>query len=214
MKKLLTATLAVALVFGATGAFGQTMTVSADPDGAGGNGPFTQVFDSPVGAGFDVVVWMDTAGEPSSAAEFVVTELLVVTPGVFKLGTIKINNTPLDLGDNAVGEYVMAFSGCEPPSAQLAMVRVTYGDFSGAVGSDVVLTLRGLQPGDSQPSTFGGELGFVDCNEGTHVSAMGGADGGITGALVEFPDGSLCMNPTPIAIPVGDNSVSQLKARF
>ena len=214
MKKILTATLAVALVFGATAAFAQTMAVSADPDGAAGSGPYTQVFDSPVGLGFDIVVWMDTAGEPSSAAEFVMTELLLATPGVFKLGTIKINNTPLDLGDNARGEYLLAFGGCEAPSPELTMVRVTYGDFGGVIGADVVLSLRGLQPGDSQPSTFNGELGFVDCVDGAWVATMGGADGGVTGSGVTFPDGGLVLNPIPLAVPTVDNSVGQLKARF
>jgi hypothetical protein len=214
MKKLLTATLAVALVFGATGAFAQTIAVSADPDGAGGSGPFTQVLDSPVGLGFDIVIWMDSAGEPSSAAEFIVTELLTEAPGVFKLGTIRINNTPLDIGDNLIGEYIIAFGSCEPVSSQLVLVRVTYGDFSGAIGADLVMNLRGFQPGDTQPSTFDGEPGFVDCTEGTHTLVMGGVDGGVTGSGVVFPDGSLGVNPTPIPIPNSDNSVGQLKARF
>ena len=213
MMKMITFSLVVLMAL-PTIAFAQTMAVSADPDGAAGTGPFTQVFDSPVGVGFDLVVWMDTAGEPSSAAEFVVTELLVATPGVFKLGTIKINNTPLDLGDNARGEYLLAFGGCEVPSAELLMVRVTYGDFSGVIGADVVMSLRGLQPGDSQPSTFFGELGFVDCSDQPFVATMGGADGGFTGAGVNFPDGGLVLNPTPLVVPTVDNSVGQLKARF
>ena len=214
MKKLLTATLAVALVFGATGAFAQTIAVSADPDGAGGSGPFTQVFDSPVGLGFDIVVWMDSNGEPSSAVEFIMTELLVETPGVFKLGTIRINNTPLDIGDNLVGEYIIAFGSCEPVSSQLVLVRVTYGDFSGVIGADLVMNLRGFQPGDSQPSTFNGEPGFVDCIEGTHTLVMGGVDGGVTGSGVVFPDGGLIMNGTLVVVPTVENSMGQLKARF
>ena len=213
MMKMITFSLVVLMAL-PTIAFAQTMAVSADPDGAAGSGPYTQVFDSPVGLGFDIVIWMDTAGEPSSAAEFVATELLVVTPGVFKLGTLKINNTPLDLGDNLVGEYLLAFGGCEAPSAELLMVRVTYGDFSGSIGADVVMSLRGLQPGDSQPSTFGGELGFVDCVDGPWLATLGGADGGFTGSQVVFPDGGLVLNPTPLVVPTVDNSVGQLKARF
>ena len=195
-------------------ALAQTIAISADPDGAGGSGPFTQVFDTPVGLGFDLVVWMDSAGEPSSAAEFIVTELLVVTPGVFKLGTIRINNTPLDIGDNLVGEYIIAFGSCEATSTQLELVRVTYGDFSGVIGADLVMNLRGFQEGDSQPSTFNGEPGFVDCTEGTHTLVMGGADGGLTGAQVVFPDGSLVCNPVPVVVPTVENSMGQLKARF
>ena len=213
MKKMIAFSLVALMALPAI-AFAQTMTVSADPDGAGGSGPYTQVFDSPVGLTFDLVVWMDTAGEPSSAAEFVMSELLLVAPGILKTGTLRINNTQLDLGDNARGEYIIAFGGCEPPSSDLLMVRVTYIDLGTAVGSDVVLTLRGFELGDSQPSSFAGAVGFVDCSDAKVFSVMGGTDGGITGADVVFPDGGMVLNPTPIVVPTADDSMGQLKARF
>ena len=210
MKKLLSATLAVALVFGVSGAMAQTMSVSANLIG----GTPGQVVDIPQGTQFNMTVSLDPAGEGSSAAEFVMTELLLIAPGVFKLGTVKINNTPLDLGDNARGEYVLAFQGCVPAGAPVEMVVLTYGTFGGPVPVDTVIELRGLQPGDSVESTFGGELGLIDCADNGIPAQMGGTEGGITGSGVVFPDGSCVLNPTPIAVDNVDGSVGQLKARF
>jgi hypothetical protein len=207
MKKLLSATLAVALVFGAAGATAQTMAISA-------GAPGIQVAETIPGTPFDVVVWGDTGTSDSAAAEFVATELLQVTPGVFKLATVKINNTTLDLGDNALGEYILAFAACFLPDPQLELVRVTYGDFSGVVGADVVMTLRGLQPGDSRPSSFNGSVGFVDCQDVKYSATVGGVDGGVTGSGVVFPDGGLVLNPTPIAVDNDATSFGQVKARF
>ena len=210
MKKLLSATLAVALVFGVSGAMAQSMNVSANlPGGIPGS-----ALDVPANIQFQVNVTLDAAGEGSSAAEFVLTELLLINPGIFKLSTVKINNTPLDLGDNSVGEYVMAFGGCEAGGAPINMVVLTYGTFGGVPPTDTVLELRGLQPGDSVESTFGGELGFIDCADNGYPVQMGGTDGGITGSGVVFPDGSCVLNPTPIAVPTVDGSVGQLKAQF
>jgi hypothetical protein len=213
MKKIFAATLAVALVFGATAAFAQTIAVSADPDGPGPLG-LTQVFDAPAGLTFDLVVWMDTAGVETNAAEFVMTELRVVAPGVLSTATVKFNNA-LDLGLNSVGEYLLAFGACFPPATQMEMVRVTYLQLAaGTIVADQLITLRGFQPGDTRPSTFAGEPGFVDCSEGKHPLVLGGADGGTTGADVVFPDGTLILNPTPLVVPTVDNSMGQLKAHF
>ena len=120
-------------------------------------------FMNTTGDPFEIVVVMKTAN-PTSAAEFVMTELLVITPGVFKLSTVKVNNTPLDLGDNAKGEYLMAFAGCVG-AGTLEVVRVQYGDFGPFIGPDTILGLRGFGPGDSQPSSFGGDMGYVDCSD-------------------------------------------------
>ena len=209
MKKMIAFAL-VALLALPVAASAQFMYVQGAPIG-GTPGP---VFDIGQGAQFNLEVVLDTGGEGSSAAEFVMTELLLVAPGVFKLGTVKINNTPLDLGDNAVGEYVLAFQGCVAGGAPVTMVTLTYGTFGGPVPADTAITLRGLQPGDSVESTFGGELGFIDCADNGYPVQMGGTDGGITGSGVVFPDGSCVLNPTPIAVPTVDGSVGQLKAQF
>lgn len=209
MKKLLSATLAVALVFGASSALAQTMSIGSGPLG-GDPQPW---FDIGQGQQFDVVVSLDAGPSATSAAEFVATELLIEAPGVFKLGTAKINNTPLDLGDNALGEYILSFSGCVNPGL-IQLVRVTYGTFGGPVPVDTVLRLRGLQPGDSQPSSFNGQLGYVDCTDVKFTATLGGTDGGITGSGVIFPDGGGVINGTPLVVDNDAGSMGQLKARF
>ena len=209
MKKMIAFAL-VALLALPVAASAQFMYVQGAPIG-GTPGP---VFDIGQGAQFNLEVVLDTGGEGSSAAEFVMTELLLVAPGVFKLGTVKINNTPLDLGDNAVGEYVLAFQGCVAGGAPVTMVTLTYGTFGGVPPTDTVLELRGLQPGDSVESTFGGELGYIDCSDNGFVVAMGGTDGGFTGSGAEFPDGGCMINGTPVVVDNEAGSVGSLKARF
>jgi hypothetical protein len=209
MKKMIAFAL-VALLALPVAASAQVMYVQAGPLG-GALGP---QFEIGAGAQFNVAVSLDTFGEGSSAAEFVMTELLVVAPGVFKLGTVKVNNTPLDLGDNAVGEYVLSFQGCVAGGAPVTMVTLTYGTFGGVPPADTVLQLRGLQPGDSVGSTFGGEPGYIDCADGGFVAQMGGQDGGFTGNGTVFPDGSCVINGTPLVVDTDASSVGSLKARF
>ena len=208
MKKMIAFALVAMLALPAA-AFGQVMYVEGAPMG----GVASPAFDIGQGAQFNLFVVLD-AGTESSAAEFVMTELLLVAPGVFKLGTVKINNTPLDLGDNAVGEYVLAFQGCVAGGAPVTMVTLTYGTFGGPVPADTAITLRGLQPGDSVESTFGGELGYIDCSDNGFVVAMGGTDGGFTGSGAEFPDGGCMINGTPVVVDNEAGSVGSLKARF
>jgi hypothetical protein len=119
------------------------------------------------GQPFDVVV-VSNIDDSSCASEFVVTELTIVAPGVFKLATTKVNNTQLDLGDNSVGEYVLAYGDCVASGPQ-EVVRLQYGEFGGTVGPDTIMTIRGLQPGDSVPSTFGGEIGYIDPSDVGHI---------------------------------------------
>ena len=207
MKKMV-AFAAVALLALPALAFGQTLSIGAGPV-AGAPGP---VFDIGQGQLFEVVVTMN-AGGAAAAAEFVATELLIVAPGVFKLGTAKINNTPLDLGDNALGEYILSFGGCEAATA-LELVRVTYGTFSGPVPVDTVMSLRGFQAGDSQPSSFEGRLGYVDCQDLKFFLQLGGTDGGITGSGIRFPDGACVINGTPLVVDNEAGSMGQLKGRF
>ena len=63
----------------------------------------SRTIDPVAGTPFDIVAVMEEV-LIISAAEFVMTELAVEYPGILKIGTQKINNTPLDLGDNAIGE--------------------------------------------------------------------------------------------------------------
>lgn len=172
------------------------------------------------GTPFDVVVVTKTS-QGSAAGEFVMTELTVAAPGVFKLSTVKIFNTPLELGDNSIGEYLMAYGDCAAAGAQ-EIVRLNYGEFAGTVGPDTILQIRGFQPGDSQPSTFGGEMGYIDC-----TPAPNGVGYILTGE--PWPAGTN-IDPTkgPSGVPSGDgvcvinadsvpnevDSVSSLKGRF
>ena len=171
------------------------------------------------GVPFDIVV-LTNAAEISCASEFVMSELLVLFPGVFKLSTVKVNNTPLDLGNNAVGEYVLAYQGCVAPGVN-EIVRVQYGDFGGIITNDVILGLRGLQPGDSVESTFGGLMGYIDPVDGNHVldpepwptiDATTPVDPTKGPNAVPSGDGVLVLNPA--TTPVDAGSVSSLKARF
>ncbi|RKZ13516.1 hypothetical protein DRQ53_13195 [bacterium] len=189
------------------------MTIAVSADSAGIMVP---TFNSTPGVPFDIVVWMDNElFEDGNAAEFVVTDVRVLYPSVFKLGTIKINNTTLDLGDNNVGEYLLSFGGCLTGGPLLELVRVTFGDFGGAIPpfANDNLTLRGFQFGDSRPSSFGGEPGVVSCDSQKHVLEIGGMRFGST-QDVPFAAGTMVLNPGE---PVVDNdtaSFGALKSRF
>ena len=163
---------------------------------------------------FEIVAVMKAAN-PSSAAEFVMDDLVVLFPGVFKLSTVKVNNTPLDEGDNSVGEYAMVFDGCVGAGA-VEVLRVQYGDFGSVISADVVLSMRGLQPGDSQPSSFGGDMGYVDCVDAKH--ALAGepwADFDIYDPTwrpdIDSADGVLVLNPE---VAVRKSSIGMLKALY
>jgi hypothetical protein len=152
---------------------------------------------------FDIVVTLDTQGRQALVAEFVMTELSVEFPGVFAIATTKINNTSLDLGYNAAGEYLMAFRECVQPGDQIELVRVTYADISGVIGSkSIVMKIRGFESGDSQLSSFRGLPGFVDCSENKYAAPMGG----------NSADGTLCVNC--YLPPATDSSMSDLKSNF
>jgi len=105
-----------------------------------------------------------------AGAEFIMTELLSMFPGLFKLSTTRVNDTALDLGDNSVGEYQFDFLGCVG-AGSVEVVRVRHGDFAGVIGLNVVLSLRGFVASDSQPSNFNGEMGYIDCLDGKHALA-------------------------------------------
>lgn len=122
------------------------------------------------GVPFDIVVQNQT-DNTSAAAEFVIDDVKVLFPSVFRLSITKVNNTPLDLGDNTVGEYLIAYGVCLS-AGTVEIVRINYGDFGGAITNDVVLGIRGLQPGDSRPSSFNGSTGYVDCTNAKHPMTL------------------------------------------
>ena len=207
MKKMIAIALTLMVVV-PTLAFGQTIAVSS--------ATYDASLNTTPGVPFDVKVWMDTNGDDGNAAEFVMTELMSIYPTIFKLGTIKINNTTLDLGDNSLGEYLLSFGGCIPGGPQVDLVLVTYGDFGGVMlpNSDVNVTLRGFQPGDTRPSSFGGEAGFVRCDSVKFPMTVGGQDGGVTQGGTAFADGTLMVNGSMPVVDGENDSMGSLKARF
>ena len=155
------------------------------------------------GVNFTIVVTLDSDGNDALGAEFVMTDPRDVFPGIFAIETRKINDTVLDLGENSLGEYVMAFGACEPPGNRIEMVRITYADFSGVIGAkSAVLTLRGLQIGDSVPSTFNGSPGFITCSDEAIDAEMGGHEN----------EGALCINC--FDPPETEATVTDLKSKF
>ena len=167
---------------------------------------------------FDVVVTLDSDGHQSAAAEWVMTWLPTVAPGVFHTGTasialpLSINCGARTLSTCSPGEVLFAF-GCRPASGQLELVRYSFMDVSGVVPPDTVIALRGYQPGDTMPSSFDGQPGFVDCNDVAVPGEMGGTPGGRTLSGVEFPPGSLILNPT-LPLPSASTSFGMIKAQY
>lgn len=165
---------------------------------------------------FDVAV-VAKCDDGSVAGEFVIRELLVDVPGVFKINTVKINNTPLDLGNNAVGEYLLAYTICVP-AGPVELVRVTYFDAGSAVPNDYIIWIRGFQPGDSRPSSFMGVPGYVDCAQhklpltlepwvdGDKIDPTKGPFG------VANSDGVAVLNA--LTTPTVGGSIGAMKARF
>lgn len=148
-----------------------------------------------------------------TAGEFVMTDLAQTVPGVIRLGTVRVNDTDLDLGDNERGEYLLAAEACMP-AGRIEMVRVTYGLTDGVVlGVDRALFVRGFETGDSQPSSFYGSPGYVDCQIVQHVLARE--------AWSEYmhPDnptlaGAVVINPSNIPVGGEVTSLGLLKAAF
>lgn len=172
------------------------------------------VMDVGMGTQFDVVVLLNSEDSPSAAVEFVITELLLIAPGVFKLGSSLDHLSPLLWINDWPGEYIIAFGGCMPAGSGLELLRVTYGTFGGPVPPDTVIELRGFQPGDSFPSAFDGNPGIIDCSDNGFAGRMGGHPGGHTETGVVFPDGSLGLNLTQPVVPAEAGSWGALKSRY
>lgn len=182
--------------------------------GPRGSDQLSPVFEVGLDQQFDVVVLLHTDGNEHAAAEFVMTELLLIAPGVFKLLTITAGYDGFPIEDRSHGEYVIAYQTCAPPASGFELVRVTYGTLAGPVPPDTVISVRGFQPGDSVPSTFGGYPGIIDCNDTAFAGSMGGHDGGFTVTGVEVPDGALGLNLTQPVVETEAGSWGALKSRY
>ncbi len=180
-------------------------------------GTYTRSFDVVMGEVFTVVTLLDTADHESSAAEWVQTDLIAEAPGVFRLGNVTPSPLlgPIAIDPSNGGEYVLAFGACVPPVEQLEVIQVSYLDVGDYTPDDFVFIIRGLQPGDSAPSSFDGAPGFVDCDNIKYAMAMSGGDAWETGAGVVVPSGALVLNPTPpLVIGAEGQPMSHLKARY
>lgn len=189
----------------------QTMSIHID---AGGG--LVRYHDVLPSSQFDVVTKVDLNGEDLRGVEWVQTAVEVVAPGVFKLTeTLLCPIIILDLDLRVPGEYVFGCP-CATGAPDLELARIGYGAFGGPVPMDTVLQIRGFQPGDSVPSTFGGEPGFVDCDDNLVPAPMGGSEALITGSGVVVPPGASVLNPTPPEpiIPNEKLSFTQVKGRY
>lgn len=172
--------------------------------------PSRVILDTPSGtATFSIYVTMK-ATSSSSAAEFTMDELKVQFPGLLITATAKVNDTNLDLGDNANGEFIMAFKTCIGPGP-VDLVRRDYLDLAAEIGNDVVIGLSG-----TTPTTFGGEPGYVNCSQGGIVlTREAWTEPNIDPTKkvgVVTADGVCVLNP--LAIPNEVTSMGAVKARF
>ena len=212
-KKLSASVLALALVAGVF-APAQAQTLGLYLDNGGELERFGDVTQT---AQFDIVVLTDIP-ETSCLVEFVMTEIAIEVPGVFKTGTVKINDTTLELGDNSLGEYITAYGLPCAPAGLTEVIRVTYGQFQGSVGNDFIVVPRGFGPGDTQPSSFDGDMGYVDSSD-VKVKLAGEPWPGDVGidptkgpTAVASGDGVCVLNA--LATPNEATSMTSLKARF
>lgn len=214
IKKLSASILFLALIAGvfAPAAVQAQDTIGLYFDNAGTLQRFGNVT---VGISFDIVAVAKKVNS-STAGEFIMTDIKNELPTVFKLNTAKVNNTNLDLGDNNLGEYLLAYGSCIG-AGQVELVRVTYLDVAAAVPADYVLSLRGFGPGDTRPTSFGGEPGYVDCVSIKHVLSLEpwtdfGTHDPTKAPGVESADGVAVLNAD--LIPNEGSTMGSLKARF
>lgn len=187
---------------------------------------YTQIYDTGYAQTFDVVVLLDSQGWDVSGAVFHLTPISY--DGLILVDTNYPTDVTVNHGDAAAGEFDLEFMGCAPACEQRELVRFKYINLSHAlsVARDIIMTVSGVDDTSDQPV-------FRDCSGADHLAPMGGANGGVTYWGVEFPDGSLIINPTPIviqrrayfppcelqhqcalAVRIASDSLSALKARF
>ena len=211
IKKLSASLFALALVVGVFAPVQAQETICVYGDLNGGAGLERAIVVPIGGLSFDIVVQSETSVS-AKAAEFRVDEIRTRYPGVLSSGVEKYNDA-LDLGDNSIGEYLLSLKGCFGPGP-LDLVRITYFDFTGAIGADEVLGITGLVVGGDPPSSFGGEPGYVDCNnvKVTLTKKPWDLPGYDPTKVVESADGVCVLNAD--VIPNATTSMGVVKSRF
>ena len=193
-------------------AFCQTLSLAVDDQGT-----YTRSYHATVGEEFDVVTLANTDGNDVLAGEWVQTDLLGAVPGVFKLQTTRLCNTCDYFGGypGGPGEYRESFGACRPASEALEILRIKYLPIDGFEADDFVLSIRGLEPGDTWPSSFDGEPGFVDCANAKLPATVERGDAWQTGSGVVVPSGALVLDPTPpLVVGSSELPLSHLKVRY
>jgi hypothetical protein len=168
-------------------------------------GTLVNDYDVLFAVNFDVVVTLDSDGHDLSHVTWGMTDL--VDAGVFQLNAASPIGSCGLIPENCMdGTYSIAVAGCHPGGTRVQVMRLTYADFSGTFGPDVVAVVGPVDPASTDP-------GFVDCGQTWFDATMGGSPGGTTSSGVTWPDGGLILNPTR-PIPVGESGLSALKARY
>jgi hypothetical protein len=154
--------------------------------------------DTPIGIPFDIVV-MQREELSAGATEFSITELALVAPGVFKLNVRRANDSQLDLGNNNIGEYIIAYAGC--PYFDFELLRVTYLDLSGFIQDNVILGVGGNIEATSGCSGAARSPCYAACGRGGLYSLYPEPPALVTGSGLYVPDGSVILNPVyPVVI--------------
>lgn len=173
-----------------------------------------------IGTPFEIVI-QTNADYESMGGLFGMTELSLLYPGIFKVGTSKVNDTTFDLGDNDIGEYVLAYTECEA-AGPLEVVRVGYVDINGDLPEDVVLYVGGVSDDDKHNKDIDGAPGFVSCSESAWLTMFSlvpepwDSSSNIDPTAIDgvtVTDGLLVLNPSR-RVPVFSSTVGTLKAQF
>jgi hypothetical protein len=169
-----------------------------------------------VGEPFEIVVKTNSPSR-TSALLCAVTELNLLHPGVFKVTTWKHNDSTLDMGNNDLGQYLIAYGVCAP-AGELEVLRIGYVDFDDELPNDIALYVHGeVEERIAEPS-LGGLPGTVDCDEDLilALSPEPWEDDSIDPTQIEgvtTTDGLLVLNPSQ-SVDVEGASMSTLKSRF
>jgi hypothetical protein len=164
--------------------------------------------DTPIGIPFDIVV-VQRDELTSGATEFSVTELALLAPGIFKLNIRRANDSTLDLGNNSIGEYVIAYGDC--PYFDFELVRITYLDLGGLIQDNVILGVGGNI--EIQTGCSGGARSpcYAACGNGGLFSLYPEPPALVTGSGLYVPNGSVILNPVyPVVV---DDPTTRFSAR-
>jgi hypothetical protein len=199
-----TAILAILILFAVPAAAQPALSLWVDD-----NGTLVDDYDIQISVIFDVVVMLDSGLQEVSLVDWGMTNLSSAAPGLFNMGKSSTIGSCGFIPEACFeGSYTLFVDGCHPGGSSIEVMRISFGDFSGAVGRDIVATIGG------NPSTpIASSPGFVDCSDAVFAAPMDGPSGGETSSGVVWPPGGIILNPTR-PLPVESLTVSMLKSRY